>query len=83
MVIERCEECGCDGEQWTDTEVMAAVAAALTEPGTDLGQPPQSQFDPEQRVIDIEASLPGISDEAGALPRPPPGLMTTVGREAR
>jgi hypothetical protein len=115
VVIERCEECGFDGERWTDTEAVAAVAAlpaqwrravsevaadevcerpipemwsiaeyadhvrevlfgmrflldtALTEPGTDLGEPPESEFDPEPRVIDIELSLAGIADEAGAL----------------
>ena len=40
---------------------------AVGEPGTDLGDPPQSEFDPEPRVIDIEMSLVGIADEAGAL----------------
>jgi hypothetical protein len=115
VIIERCEECGFDGERWTDSEAMAAIAAlpaqwrravaevapdqvcdrpipemwsiaeyadhvrevlfgmrflldtALAQPGTDLGEPPQQQFDPEPRVIDIEKSLSGIVDEAGAL----------------
>ena len=40
---------------------------AITQPGTDLGEPPETRFDPEPRVVDIEAALSGIELEAMAL----------------
>jgi hypothetical protein len=40
---------------------------AVTWPGTDLGEPPESRFDPEPRFIDIDAALSGIDREAAAL----------------
>ena len=40
---------------------------ALTHPGTDLGPPPEPQFDPVARVVDIDLVLAGVAHEAGAL----------------
>jgi hypothetical protein len=40
---------------------------AVTEPGSDLGEPPETQFAPEPRFIDIEVALSGIESEASAL----------------
>lgn len=40
---------------------------AVGRPGTDLGEPPAPRFDPEPRIIDIEAARAGIDLEARAL----------------
>lgn len=40
---------------------------AVTQPGTDLGQPPEPRFDPVPRFVDTQAALAGIESEAGAL----------------
>jgi DinB superfamily len=42
---------------------------AVTAPGTDLGPPPSSRFDPEPRPIDVAAALAGLADEAATLQR--------------
>ena len=115
MIVERCEQCGFEGDRWTDIEAMTAIAVlpaqwrkvvsgltsdqlhgrpvpemwsiaeyvdhvrevlfgmrflldtAVTQPGTDLGEPPETRFDPEPRVVDIEVALSGIDREASAL----------------
>lgn len=115
MVVERCEQCGFDSDQWTDIEAMTAIGelpvrwrdsvssltadqlhyrpmpemwsiaeyvdhvrevlfgmrfvldTAVTQPGTDLGDPPDTPFDPEPRFVDIEEALSGIDREASAL----------------
>jgi hypothetical protein len=40
---------------------------AISQPGTDLGQSPLSQFAPQPRQIDIQAALDGIGHEARSL----------------
>jgi DinB superfamily len=40
---------------------------AVAQPGTDLGEPPETRFDPEPRFVDIEVALSGIDSEASAL----------------
>jgi hypothetical protein len=40
---------------------------AVTQPGSDLGEPPETRFDPEPRLVDIEMALSGIESEASAL----------------
>jgi hypothetical protein len=40
---------------------------AISQPGTDLGQPPPSQFASEPRQIDVQAALDGIDHEARSL----------------
>jgi DinB superfamily len=54
---------------------------AINDPGTDLGEPPDPIFEPEPRVIDIDAALAGLSDEAErlsqALAAAPPDLWTS------
>lgn len=40
---------------------------AVRQPGTDLGEPPESRFAPEPRFVDIEVALSGIESEASAL----------------
>jgi hypothetical protein len=40
---------------------------ALTDPGIDLGAPPEPVFEPEPREIDLEASLTGLDHEARQL----------------
>jgi hypothetical protein len=41
--------------------------AAISEPGTDLGQSPPPQFASHPRRIDVEAALDGIGNEARSL----------------
>jgi hypothetical protein len=115
VVVEKCEQCQFDGEQWTDIGAMDAIAAlpvrwrdavlglssdqlhrrpvpemwsiaeyvdhvreilfgmrfvldaAVAQPGTDLGEPPEPRFDPAPRAIDVEVALVGIDREAKAL----------------
>jgi DinB superfamily len=43
------------------------LATALDAPGTDLGEPPTSRFDPEPRVVDVRAALDGLREEAEQL----------------
>jgi hypothetical protein len=43
------------------------LAVALEGPGTDLGEPPASTFDPEPRVVDVPAALAGLRDQAEQL----------------
>ncbi len=40
---------------------------AVSQPGTDLGDSPPSQFDSQPRQIDVEAALDGIDHEARSL----------------
>ena len=40
---------------------------ALTQPGTDLGAPPEPQFAPIARIVDIDLALAGVAHEAGTL----------------
>ena len=40
---------------------------AISQPGTDLGESPPSQFEPQPRQIDVEAALNGIDSEARSL----------------
>ena len=42
---------------------------ALTQPGTNLGVPPEPQFDPVARVVDIELALAGVAAEAQRVGR--------------
>lgn len=55
---------------------------ALSDPGTDLGAAPESRFDPEPRVIDIDQALAGLSLEAkllnDALTAVPPSAWSTT-----
>ena len=56
---------------------------AVNDPGTDLGEPPEPTFEPEPRVIDIDAALAGLSHEAEQLSdalakAPPPTWSSTV-----
>jgi Protein of unknown function (DUF664) len=52
-------------------EVLFAIRflldTAISQPGTDLGESPQPQFDSQPRQIDVEAALNGIGNEAHAL----------------
>lgn len=43
------------------------LATALEAPGTDLGEPPASTFDPEPRSVDVPAALDGLRAQAGQL----------------
>ena len=40
---------------------------AVTQPGSDLGNAPPSQFDPEPPFIEVDLALAGIAREATAL----------------
>jgi hypothetical protein len=40
---------------------------AISQPGTDLGQSPPSQFASQPRQIDVQAALDGIDHEARSL----------------
>ena len=56
---------------------------AIKNPGTDLGEPPESTFEPEPRAIDVDVALAGLSDEAEQLAdalagAPPPTWTSTV-----
>jgi hypothetical protein len=42
---------------------------ALSQPGTDLGQSPPSEFESQPRKIDVQAALDGIDREARLLSR--------------
>ena len=50
--------------------------AALTQPGTDLGESPPQQFASRPRQIDIEAALDGIDHEASSLSQQLSGLSS-------
>jgi hypothetical protein len=43
------------------------LAIALEAPGTDLGEPPASSFDPAPRLVDVRAALDGLREEAEQL----------------
>jgi hypothetical protein len=43
------------------------LAIALDAPGTDLGEPPASRFDPEPRAVDVPAALDGLREQAQQL----------------
>ena len=43
------------------------LATALEAPGTDLGEPPASRFDPAPRGVDVPAALDGLRAEAQQL----------------
>jgi hypothetical protein len=43
------------------------LETALTDPGTDLGDPPGPGFDPEPRAVDVDRALRGLSVEAERL----------------
>jgi hypothetical protein len=43
------------------------LSTALDAPGTDLGEPPASRFDPEPRAVDVPAALHGLREEAQQL----------------
>ncbi len=43
------------------------LETALTDPGTELGDPPEPGFDPEPRVVDVDRALRGLSREAERL----------------
>jgi hypothetical protein len=43
------------------------LATALEAPGTDLGEPPASRFDPVPRGVDVPAALDGLRAEAQQL----------------
>jgi hypothetical protein len=45
------------------------LAAALSQPGTDLGPAPATEFTSEARTVDSEAALDGMEHEAGTLGR--------------
>ena len=40
---------------------------AISQPGTDLGESPQPQFDSQARQVDVEAALRDIDNEARSL----------------
>jgi hypothetical protein len=113
--FERCDECGFNGEEWSDEAAISAIGGlptrfasaviglgpddllrrpvdsqwsiaeyadhvrevifgmrflldiAVTQPGTDLGEPPSSPFDRDPRQIDIDAALVGIEREVTSL----------------
>jgi hypothetical protein len=50
------------------------IATAISQPGTDLGQSPPSQFASQPRQIDVRAALDGIDHEALALSQQLAGL---------
>jgi hypothetical protein len=39
----------------------------LAQPGADLGEPPESEFQPDARIVDIDVALGGVEDEATDL----------------
>jgi DinB family protein len=43
------------------------LAIALEAPGTDLGEPPASRFDPEPRAVDVQTALDGLGAQAEQL----------------
>ena len=49
---------------------------AISQPGTDLGDPPLPQFASEPRQIDVEAALGGIHDEARSFSQQLAGLSS-------
>lgn len=55
---------------------------AVNSPGTDLGEPPETAFGPEPRVIDVGVALAGLSREtehlADALAGTPPRIWTST-----
>ena len=59
--------------EYTDhvREVLFAMRflldTAVQQPGTDLGAAPESRFDPEPRLVDVEDALAGTDREATAL----------------
>jgi hypothetical protein len=113
--FERCDECGFNGEEWSDAAAISAIEdlptrfadvvaglssegllrrpvdgqwsiaeyadhvrevlfgmrflldIAVTQPGIDLGESPFSPFEPEPRLIDIDAALVGIEREVSSL----------------
>jgi hypothetical protein len=115
MPVERCSECGFDGDDWTDAAALDAISdlpgryrtatagldqhdavrrplpatwsiveyvdhvrevlfgmrfvldSAVAQPGVDLGDAPEPRFDPEPRVIDLDAVLDGLELEAMSL----------------
>ena len=113
--VERCDECGFDGSDWTDDAAVDAISTlgdrwfeavaqlsdedatkrpientwsigeyvdhvrevlfamrfvlgvAAENPGTDLGDPPASEFSPEAKQVDLEVALRLLRDEAEQL----------------
>jgi hypothetical protein len=64
------------------------LATALETPGTDLGEPPVSPFDPEPRRVDVPAALGGLRaqaeqlhDELAQLPAPAWDATVVIGGE--
>lgn len=49
---------------------------AISQPATDLGESPPSQFDAQPRQIDVEAALGGIDNEARSLSQQLSGLSS-------
>jgi hypothetical protein len=45
------------------------LEVALADPGTDLGDAPVPAFEPEPRVVDVDAALAGLTAEADRLGR--------------
>jgi hypothetical protein len=50
--------------------------SAISQPGTDLGESPQPQFDPQPRQIDVDVALSGIGSEADSLTKQLSGLSS-------
>jgi hypothetical protein len=49
---------------------------AIAQPGTDLGESPPSQFNPQPRQIDMQVALDGIDHEARSLRQQLAGLSS-------
>ncbi|HEY4398027.1 MAG TPA: DinB family protein [Acidimicrobiia bacterium] len=58
------------------------LATAVNDPGTDLGEQPESTFASEPRAIDLDAALAGLAREADqlahALAETPPATWTST-----
>lgn len=113
--VERCDECGFDGEDWSNEAALDAIGrlpvqwneaiagleadelqrrpipemwsiaeytdhvrevlfamrfvldSAVDQPGVHLEEPPESEFAPTPRIVDMPSALSGVEREATAL----------------